>query len=387
MPPDEETSQESVEELYLGSDAIDLVERIGGESKTIPIKLIQPGWGSSGYYPAAVLAKDGPNAWKAGTHMYFDHPTESESKERPERSVRDLAGVIVSDPVYEEHGKAGPGLYAKASILPQYRPLIEQLAPHIGVSIRAHGTFAPGEVDGKKGRIIERIDSGESVDFVTKPGAGGKVLAMWESLKLPTATTSNVMTETTTSASGTGTVWIDSGTTAHPTTVTTPGITITTAEPISEVKSMELKEAQERVTALEGELAEAKKQAAETLTRADRAETALAILEAQSLVAKELANVSLPNACKDRIVNEVAANPPMAEGKLDEAAIKALVEEKAAAEAKYIESILGSGKITGQGTKQDAEPDPKATQESLTKHMGSFFRLDESTAKLAAQGR
>ena len=123
------------------------------------------------------------------------------------------------------------------------------------------------------------------------------------------------------------------------------------------------------------------------LTRAERAETALAILEAQSLVAKELANVSLPNACKERIINEVAANPPLTEGKLDEAAIKTLVEEKAAAEAKYIESIVGSGKITGQGTKQDAGPDPKATQESLTKHMGSFFRLDESTSKLAAQGR
>ena len=36
--------------------------------------------GSSGYYPADVLRRDGPIAFPAGTHVYLDHPTSDEEK-------------------------------------------------------------------------------------------------------------------------------------------------------------------------------------------------------------------------------------------------------------------------------------------------------------------
>jgi hypothetical protein len=59
--------------------------------------------------------------------------------ERPERSIRDLAATVATTPVYKENGSNGPGLYAYGQVLPQWRDTIKALAPHIGVSIRAHG--------------------------------------------------------------------------------------------------------------------------------------------------------------------------------------------------------------------------------------------------------
>jgi hypothetical protein len=98
----------------VGDDhTVQLIERAITEDNTMDLKIISPGWGSSGYYSEELLRRDGPKAWPAGTHQYLDHPTVSEEAERPERSVRDLAAVLVSDPVYEENGKLGPGLYAK----------------------------------------------------------------------------------------------------------------------------------------------------------------------------------------------------------------------------------------------------------------------------------
>ena len=43
-------------------------------------------------------------------------------------------------------------------------------------AIRADGTVGVGEAEGRKGKIVESLVVGHSVDFVTKPGAGGQVL-------------------------------------------------------------------------------------------------------------------------------------------------------------------------------------------------------------------
>jgi len=45
----------------------------------------------------------------------------------------------------------------------------------MGVSIRALGESAPGEVAGKKTNIVESLLRSRSVDFVTHAGAGGQV--------------------------------------------------------------------------------------------------------------------------------------------------------------------------------------------------------------------
>lgn len=150
------------------------------DGSLIDVQIIRAGWGSSGYYPAKVLERDGPTVFPAGTHMFLDHPTETEEVERPERSVRDLAAVLAEDAYSPDGGKT---LRAKARVFAPYRQLVAEAHADIGVSIRAMGTAQPGEMEGRTGPIIQSLTVGESVDFVTRAGAGGKVLALLESAR------------------------------------------------------------------------------------------------------------------------------------------------------------------------------------------------------------
>lgn len=135
-------------------------------------------WGSSGYYPREVLERDGPNVWPESTQIYLDHPTEREDWERPERSVRDLAGKITSTPVYESDG-----LYADVEFYPHTAPVLEALWADVGMSIRAAGTTESGKRDGRTGPIITSLSEGLSVDVVTRAGAGGKLVSLLESAR------------------------------------------------------------------------------------------------------------------------------------------------------------------------------------------------------------
>lgn len=160
--------------------------------------------GSSGHYPAEVLRRDGARAFPAGTHVYFDHPTEREEEDRPERSVRDLAGYFLDDAHFEE-GPDGRGLFTRIQFTEAAKNHIRDLASVIGLSIRA-----AGEVENTaKGRIVRSISEGLSVDLVTRPGAGGRLVTMTESAKPDSppaegATTTTVIEESNSSASSTG---------------------------------------------------------------------------------------------------------------------------------------------------------------------------------------
>lgn len=393
MPTDDELT--TVEAADLDSELVPLAEKAVRKDNTIDLKLIAPGWGSSGYYSADVLRADGPAAWPAGTHMYLDHPTESEAKERPERSVRDLAAVTVSQPEFREDGLHGPGLYARASVLPQYAPIIDALAPHIGVSIRAHGSFNEGEAEGRKGRVITKIAKGESVDFVTKPGAGGKVLALMESMRLHQNQPSAVVSSEAVSSNANNLyVQTDSGNyVPYTTTTTTTSGTITISpQGVSEAasqqeESMELQEAQEQITALQTELEESKTTAQEAIARAERAEGALIILEAQGEARKLMEHVELPAAAKARIVTKVTADPTITEGKLDMDALKEAVEAESKVEAEYIESIVGAGKVTDQGTQSGVAPDDTKVKESFKDGLSKFFGLSDEAAQRAVEAR
>jgi hypothetical protein len=166
------------------------VRQLGQEARfrndgTVPVCLITPGWGSSGYYSPEVLeaaAKAG--VFAAGTHMYLDHPTQTEVVDRPgERTVRDLAAILVTPGVWQEHGADGPGIYSEMQALAHHRDVLVELAPHVGVSIRAGGTAHFGEAQGRKGQIIDSIDEARSVDIVVAAGRGGRILSILESAR------------------------------------------------------------------------------------------------------------------------------------------------------------------------------------------------------------
>jgi hypothetical protein len=111
----------------------------------------------------------------SGLQLFLDHDTESERQQRPERSLRDLVGVLAENAYWDDYGEQGPGLYARIRVFDSFAEQLRELAPHIGLSVRALGESHFGEAEGESGPVIERIHATLSVDFVTLPGRGGKV--------------------------------------------------------------------------------------------------------------------------------------------------------------------------------------------------------------------
>lgn len=142
------------------------------------VKVIEAGWGSSGYYGSEMLASYGPKVFKAGTKVFMNHPSVTESSDRPERDVHQLAGKLTSDAVFTENG-----LVAEIEFYSHYAPIIKEMASDVGLSIHALGEAKIGEAEGREGPIIESLvsDPMTSVDVVTVAGAGGKFLNLLES--------------------------------------------------------------------------------------------------------------------------------------------------------------------------------------------------------------
>lgn len=152
--------------------------RAAGPSGRFRTQLIDAGWGSSGYYPAEMLQRDGATAFPAGTHMYFDHAGYAEQADRGGiRSVRDLAAVTTTAATYNQATRA---LEADIQVLGPYRDMVSELAPSIGLSITGAAVGEQGEADGRTGLIFTQLVEGYSVDFVTHAGRGGRVLQVLE---------------------------------------------------------------------------------------------------------------------------------------------------------------------------------------------------------------
>ena len=155
------------------NDIQKLVESATDSSGFMRIRIISPGWGSSGYYSPEVLKAAAP-LYKQGTHCYWNHPSRTEEHDRPERNLHDLAGVLAEDAQWSTSPE--PGLYARVQVFAPYRAVIKEMAPYIGISHYAGGESKQGEAEGRRGDIITRITSVRSVDFVTVAGRGGAIL-------------------------------------------------------------------------------------------------------------------------------------------------------------------------------------------------------------------
>jgi hypothetical protein len=325
---------------------LQLTEKALQADGTVPIKIIQPGWGSSGYYPANVLERDGPKVFLKGTHMYLDHPTMSEDSERPERSVKDLAAVLETDARWDSKGAAGPGLYADARPLNGFGEALNDIAPHIGVSIRAMGTATAGEAEGEIGPIIETLVAAKSVDFVTHAGAGGAVLSLLESARERRA---------------------------HP---PTPG-----GSTVDEKTAQALQESNTAMT----------KRLEETERELARLREGDLLREARSLVTAALTGIDLPDVTRARLIESLAKNPPVKEDRtLDAEKLAESVKAAAAEEIAYLEKAAGygTGQIRGMGSAGTprAELDEAKSGELME---SAFARLlgSDSAAKVAATSR
>ncbi len=321
------------------SDLIPLVESALRPDGTLPVKVIAPGWGSSGYYSAEVLKRDGPKIFPKGTHQFIDHPGATESRDRPERSIRDLGAVTVTDAEWRDDPRHGPGLYANAKPVNETSArLIEDLSPFIGVSIRAAGRFQPGEAEGRKGPIITSLERGDSIDFVTVPGAGGKVLQLMESAR------------------------------------NGPGWPMVKEDAVNEAEARALQESMARLT-------EESHQQAQTIARLTEA----AILrEAQDLAAAEVQRSVLPDLTKARVIRETVAHVPLKEGAIDREVFSTQITEAVRQAAAEVNQALGGGAVRGLGAMVETN---ELTEAQARTRLEESFRLagmSESSAKLAA---
>lgn len=129
--------------------------------------------GSSTYYSSEALQRS-VGKFTAGTHMYANHLSLTEKKERPEGDVNNLIGVLKEDAVMRPDG-----IYAPLKIYSDKRKWVEERAGDIGLSIRAEGKIS--EASGRS-ELVE-ITKVHSVDVVTRAGAGGKFVSIMESAR------------------------------------------------------------------------------------------------------------------------------------------------------------------------------------------------------------
>lgn len=169
--------KESVRTLYL-SELTPLAESvIDAEHKTVDVTLIQSGWSANGkYYSKEVLGRD--KGIFEGVKSYADHPGKNEETNRPERSVRDITGYYTNVRQADDGSLKATRHFVGAVGTDVIYPLVVETITNrpdlMGLSINALGKTKLGEVDGRKGIVVEALVKGNSVDDVTTPAAGGK---------------------------------------------------------------------------------------------------------------------------------------------------------------------------------------------------------------------
>lgn len=342
---------------------------------TYPVKLISPGTGTMAHYPEAVLERDGPKVFKAGTLMFWNHPTLKEAAERPEGDLNNLAAILVKDAYYDRTGAKGPGLYSEAKIMADYAQKVEERAPHIGLSIRAGGQGSGKMVNGKP--ELKNILYAESVDYVTKAGRGGLALA-------EAARDAGLLPPIETKESATADQEKEMDEKAIKELVESA---VTTA--VTSALAGIPKVVSEALGPVQAELTETKGQNQLLLERALRG-------DAREEADDVLSTVELPAASKTRIVSECLRGtiPATKDGQLDKVAFRESVDKAAKSEAAYVGAITKPGQVRGMGSPAPVVIDAteaarrveedKKFQESAEAVFARFTGGDTAAAKAAA---
>jgi hypothetical protein len=163
----------------------------------VPVVIIRPGIGRGKgrhLYEADMLAREVDDGRFKGWRMYVDHQSTEAKKALGglPRSTKELGGVVREtwwDPSYSEpedaqHGRRPGAVMGLAKPTRFMAALIEDIPEAIGTSISATATGVRQVHDsGQSALLVEGINPKGSVDWVTEAGAGGKVVALAESLQ------------------------------------------------------------------------------------------------------------------------------------------------------------------------------------------------------------
>ena len=352
--------------------------QIDSKSGVARVRIIKPGWGSSGYYHESMLMRDAERVYSPGTQMFLDHPSAKEEKERPERSIRDLGGVLIGGVKYEKDGPIGPGVYADVLTFKANgaRDFLTEIAPFIGISHRVLGKSKTGEAEGKKGPIIESLDKAISVDYVTVPGAGGGIVQFLESWRK------------------TGKVQIGDQEQQEDDTMEITAEAVrknpTIMKELREAILAEQEEGGSKEEELMAQIEEYKKKIAELEAELEGMKEKETVGEAMRIATVEVGKTALPEVTKQRLVESLPAKIAMKDGKLDTEKFQESIKEAVKVETDYIAKLTEAGKVRGFGGKP-SDQNGKATLKESFKDaflaMGMSKEEAEKKAIIAAEGR
>ena len=329
------------------------------------IQLITPGEGSSAVYSPEVLeAAAGSEVFPAGTLMFADHPGETEAYDRPERSIRDVAAVLLEDARWDANTQA---LVAESRPFGPWREILSEMKDAIGVSIRARATVSdrPDPATGKP--IVESLDEGISVDFVTEAGRGGAIREVYESAR-PAA---RLIVQETIEAEEAAPVDTPASTPSVAATPAAQSITHESKEDhmpqIEEGRLAQLEEAHRRVPTLESE----RDAAVERATNAE-AQLAEAHREADAALAAQIVAEADYEFTPLERKGLMAQLPTTPEGRLDVESFRAAVATEAATAAE----AAGTGSVRGLGGSTEPNDSADLTEAELDAQLAAISGRD-----------
>ena len=156
-------------------------------TREIPVVIIEEGMGNAvdrHIYSADLLARSASKF--NGIKAYADHPTKSEEKDQPERSVKQIVGFYKEAHIETIGGKIKTAAILKVFDGPAYDwawQLVKEAWAYakqfpgknlVGISINAYGTsHVVDHTDGKPANMVDDFTEVQSADIVTAAGAGG----------------------------------------------------------------------------------------------------------------------------------------------------------------------------------------------------------------------
>jgi hypothetical protein len=302
--------------------------------------------------------------------MFADHPTPVEEAQRPERSVRDAIGRVVS-PYMGKSESGQPALRAKFRISEAESVLKTKIEEGIlgDLSLRA---FGQGRRDKASGNfVVEAFQTNPftSVDVVTIAAAGGGIEALAESQR--TAITQAVLKG-----------------------ITTEDLARERPDLVQEAAlapSIEVKQLKEAQAVEQKKLDEVQADNTRLLEENTRMFKELREGQAQGVLTGVLGEAAkaLPKAAVERLqaqakplVEAFATHGSQQTSEQLTEAVKALVE----AEKAYLAQIVPNGAVSGL-TSMTPAPDAETAAKNLEEAFASIPGMGPQKAKLAAQGR
>ncbi|MBU2685603.1 MAG: hypothetical protein KKF27_20370, partial [Gammaproteobacteria bacterium] len=355
--PDEEIPRwvKEAERRTILADYVSLSEAVVSGKGIATIVVIKPGLNSSKerYYAPEVLKRDA--GLFEGVKMYADHPTPTEEREKPERSVKDWVATLKNVHVDDKGQIVGEAVVVEPWLQAKLAELRDKgMLQEMGISINAVGTASKGEIDGVKTNVIEKIVRVRSVDFVTEAGAGGMV-TMYEVDR----------------ENDVDLVSIETLKERRPDLVKQIETAIIAGIQTEVKRKVEL---DEKVKELEANIETLTKERDELKGKITEAEKAKAKAEAQAVIKEAVSKAELPDAAKAKLTEQ-----------FKEAETADGIAEAIKAEAEYIAKLTEAGKVKGMGGSQPDEAKGKeALKESFKR---AYPEWTDAQLETAVNGR